>query len=114
MSTLDEAMGYLADHARWKFAGQGTGNVAAGKVTIPDNAQMVYVEILAGAATYTGMAPAPFSSARWMIGGYWYSASDYGLCNLNVSNNGKTFQIRYAVFNKTDYSSSATLKVYYQ
>lgn len=114
MSTMDQAMNYLADHSTWKYAGQGTGT--GGGVAIPNTAKEVYVEVIVNnTATYTATAPAPFtSSSRWQLGGYYYSSSDHGLCNLNVSNGGLNFAIRYATYSGTNYSSTSKLKVYYK
>ena len=47
-----------------------------------------------------------------MVGGYFLSSTDYGLCNLNFENG--LFSKRYIVYDGTDYKSVAGLRIRYR
>lgn len=97
----------------WKLAGTATGNT--GTVTIPNSA--VEVMVIMSAANASEVATSLVSALTqpiWQINGYYSTSSDYGLMNLNVTNNGRTFQIRNFHWGSASYGTSGVLKVYYR
>ena len=116
MNTLDQALDYLADHATgWKLAGSAL-NGSTSTVTVPNDANEVCVVLGVGTNMYTNIYPlnCPFKPSRWMLGGYWAASNDWGYGNVNISNNGKTFQRRYYYYSGQNSSSSANMYVYYR
>lgn len=97
----------------WVLAGSATGT---NTVTISDsNASEVYVKVNpSGSAVYTSTIMRADLQSVWYVGGYYYSASDYGIINLNVSNSNKTFQLRNVRQGGSDVKASSTLTVYYR
>lgn len=97
----------------WVLAGSATGT---NTVTISDsNASEVYVKVNpVGSAVYSATIMRADLQSVWYVGGYYYSASDYGIINLNVSNSNKTFQLRNVRQGGSDVKSSSTLTVYYR
>lgn len=101
------------DALEWKLAGTATGNTNT--VTVPSSAQEISVAIEATSGVcYTGTAPIIALKAIWNVSGYYLSSTDIGLCNLNVSNNNRTFQIRNCRYGAGDYKTTAILSVYYR
>lgn len=111
MSTLDQEIEGLKN---WTLAGTSSGGVYS-TITVPDTANQVNIVVIGG-TTYSSIMPLNGStlSGTWMIGGYYASSSDWGFANVNVSNNGKSFQLRNAKYAGSDYKSSATMYVYYK
>lgn len=111
MSTLDQEIAALKN---WTLAGSVTGGTNT--VTVPNHAEEILVVVSrAGSQTYSNIRPALATFDHpWILGGYYVSSSDHGLCNINVSNSGKTFQIRNYRYAATDYKDSATMYVYYK
>lgn len=97
----------------WVLAGSATGT---NTVTISDsNASEVYVKVNpSGTAVYTSTIMRADLQSVWYVGGYYYSSTDYGIINLNVSNSNKTFQLRNVRQGGADVKSSSTLTVYYR
>ena len=92
----------------WKLAGAVTGNTDT--VTISNSA--VEVMVIMSAANASEVATALVSALTnpiWQINGYYFSSTDYGLMNLNVSNNGRNFH-----WGNASYGTSGVLKVYYR
>ena len=77
----------------WTKQGEITGNTET--ITVPNTATVVMVIITTTVNNvvnfYTGIGVIESLSDRWNLGGYWYSSSDHGLINLDVTNNGRTF-----------------------
>lgn len=100
--------------AGWTLAGSATGT---GTVTAPETAKEVLVEVMNSTKAYRYTAVyqvAGQPSGVSMVGGYYYSTSDYGICNVNVSNSGRTYQIRNLRYGGTDYKATGILNVYYK
>lgn len=100
--------------AGWTLAGSATGT---GTVTAPETAKEVLVEVMNSTKAYRYTAVYPVAgqpSGVSMVGGYYFSTSDYGLCNVNVSNSGRTYQVRNFRYGGTDYKSTGILNVYYK
>lgn len=100
--------------AGWTLAGSATGT---GKVTAPETAKEVLVEVMNSTKAYRYTAVYPVAgqpSGVSMVGGYYYSTSDYGLCNVNVSNNGLTYQVRNFRYGGTDYKATGIINLYYK
>lgn len=100
--------------AGWTLAGSATGT---GTVTAPETAKEVLVEVMNSTKAYRYTAVYPVAgqpSGVSMVGGYYYSTSDYGLCNVNVSNNGLTYQVRNFRYGGTDYKSTGIINLYYK
>lgn len=98
----------------WTLAGSATGT---GTVTAPETATEVLVEVMNSTKAYRYTAVYPVAgqpSGVSMVGGYYFSTSDYGLCNVNVSNSGRTYQVRNFRYGGTDYKSTGILNVYYK
>jgi len=102
-----------ADALEWKLAGTATGNTNT--VTVPSSAQEISVAIgVTSGVCYTGTAPIVALKAVWNVSGYYFTSTDIGLCNLNVSNGNRTFQIRNCRYGSGDYKTTAILSVYYR
>lgn len=113
ISDFIDALDVSGGAYQWKLAGTATGNVNT--VTVPNNAQEVIAIIEATSGViYSDIALVSNLRAIWNVGGYYLSTSDIGLCNLNVSNGNKTFQIRNCRYGISDYKTTATLSVYYK
>lgn len=120
--TLAEALGISSgssasgSETNWKVAGSVTGN--SGSVTIQEQASeiMAVVSFTSGSTSvcYTNSAVISALQSVWMLGGYYWGTNDNGLTNLNVSNGGKTFQIRNVSYAGATYTASATLTIFYR
>lgn len=100
--------------AGWTLAGSATGT---GTVTAPETAKEVLVEVMNSTKAYRYTAVYPVEgqpSGVSMVGGYYFSTSDYGLCNVNVSNSGRTYQVRNFRYGGTDYKSTGIINLYYK
>lgn len=97
--------------SEWIYAGYASNT---GTVTVPDTATEIMVVITAGGTTMTNTAIRDSLNSRWELGGYYITANDWGLTNVNVSNNNRTFQIRNCRYGSQDLKSSATITVYYK
>ena len=97
---------------KWKLAGSITGGTDT--VTIPVGSTEVLVMVSLGGTVMSATAIIASLGSRFEVGGYYLSTSDFGLCNLNVSNSGMTYQIRNARYGGQDVKSSAILTVYYK
>ena len=100
--------------AGWTLAGSATGT---GTVTAPETAKEVLVEVMNSTKAYRYTAVYPVAgqpSGVSMVGGYYFSTSDYGLCNVNVSNSGRTYQVRNFRYGGTDYKSTGIINLYYK
>lgn len=95
-------------------------NTGTSKVTISANnlPSEVYVEVYTGShsAMYSGtFLTEGMTSGTLNIGGYYMSATDYGLCNLNITKTSRgNFEvaIRNHVYGGTTYTTTATIKVW--
>lgn len=113
---IDKALHYVGDYINNKvpffmYQGSATGS---NSITIPDSAIEVLAIVQSGATKYSATAVVSGITGRWEIGGYYLSSSDYGICNLNVSNNGRTYSIRNCKYAGTDYKNTAILHMYYR
>lgn len=97
----------------WTLAGTATGT---NTVTISDsNASEVYVKVNpTGTSVYSATILRSDLQSIWYVGGYYYSSTDYGIVNINVSNSNKTFQLRNVRNGGSDVKSSSKLTVYYR
>lgn len=108
--SLDGAAEDIADiRSGWKYQGSATGTQT---VTVPNSAAEVLIVIGTSTNTYRGTSPIISTSNRWMIAGYWATSSDWGYANVNITNNGRTYQIRNYYYGGA--SGSATMYVYYK
>lgn len=97
----------------WKLAGTATGT--ANTVTIPNSAVEVMVVMSAANAIEVATSlVSVLTEPIWQINGYYSTTTDYGLMNLNVTDDGRTFQIRNFHWGNASYGTSGTLKVYYR
>lgn len=120
--TLAEALGISSgssasgSETNWKVAGSVTGG--SGSVTIQEQASEVIavVSFTYGSTPvcYTNSAVISALQSVWVLGGYYWGTNDNGLTNLNVSNGGKTFQIRNVSYAGATYTASATLTIFYR
>lgn len=121
-TSLSEALGVsnglggsALESAKWKEAGRTTGN---DWIDVPSEATEVNVMLVnAPSCFYSGVKTQaePFNSTTvWTIGGYYYSASDYGLGNVNMRNGGFSFQKRNVIWSGSNVTTNATLIVYYK
>lgn len=120
--TLAEALGISSgssasgSETNWKVAGSVTGG--SGSVTIQEQASevMAVVSLTSGSTSvcYTNSAVISALQSVWVLGGYYWGTNDNGLTNLNVSNGGKTFQIRNVSYAGVTYTASATLTIFYR
>lgn len=99
----------------WTLAGSATGQTWV--TGIPTTAKEVYIE--AYTANHTAMYSGVYlrdnmTTGVLNIGGYYISSSDYGLCNVNIRNNGQEVQIRNHRYGGTNYTSTATIRVFYR
>ena len=99
--------------SEWVLAGS---NSNTGTVTVPDTATEVMVVVsISGSTTMSGsIARDRIVNGRWELGGYYISANDWGMTNINVSNSNRTFQIRNCRYGGQDLKSSAYIYVYYK
>ena len=100
--------------AGWTLAGSATGT---GTVTAPETAKEGLIEVMNSTKAYRYTAVYPVAgqpSGVSMVGGYYFSTSDYGLCNVNVSNSGRTYQVRNFRYGGTDYKSTGIINLYYK
>ena len=113
MANLDQIVNYVADYVTqdWTEADHKTGTAT---ITIPDSAKEVFVIVNCGGTTYRGYSSVPCIGSRWELGGYYNSSSDFGICNLNVTNDGKTYSIRNAKYAGSTHTSTAVIYVYYR
>ena len=101
----------------WTFCADVSPDQTA---TVPDSAVEVLVMIYDSGGQYsffasgTARVASITGRAIWDVGGYYYSSSDYGLYNLNVSNSGRSFAIRNVRRVGSDIKSSCRLTVYYR
>lgn len=100
---------------QWTLAGTATGQTWV--TGIPTTAKEVYIEVYTG--THTAMYSGVYlrdsmTTGVLNIGGYYISSSDYGLCNLNIANNGREVQIRNHRYGGTNYTTTATIRVFYR
>ena len=108
--SLDGAGSNIADiKSGWKYQGSATGTQT---VTVPDSAVEVLIILGTSTNTYRGSSPIVDTSSRWLIGGYYASSSDWGYGNVNITNSGKTYQIRNYYYGAA--AGSATMYVYYK
>lgn len=111
MSTLDKE---IASLKTWTLAGTSSGGVYS-TITVPDTANEIKIVIVCNATTYCSSRPnINYGTSTWMIGGYYASSSDWGFANVNVTNSGKSFQLRNSKYAGTDYKASSTMYVYYK
>lgn len=106
---------YVDSSSDWTLAGSVTGQ--AWVTGIPTTAKEVYIEAYTGnhSAMYSGVyLRNNMTTGVFNIGGYYISASDYGLCNVNIANNGREVQIRNHRYGGTNYTTSATMRVFYR
>ena len=99
----------------WTLAGSVTGQTWL--TGIPATAKEVYIEVYTGnhTAMYSGVyLRDSMTTGVLNIGGYYISASDYGLCNVNIANNGTEVQIRNHRYGGTNYTTTATMRVFYR
>ena len=99
----------------WTLAGSVTGQTWL--TGIPATAKEVYIEVYTGnhTAMYSGVyLRNNMTTGVLNIGGYYISASDYGLCNVNIANNGTEVQIRNHRYGGTNYTTTATMRVFYR
>lgn len=101
----------------WKLAGSAL-NGSTDWVTIPESATEVCV-IMQGTTsswdnTYRSSSPVIGLGDRWMIGGYYAGSSDYGYANVNIQNNGRSYQIRNHFYSSQNIKSSTNMYVYYK
>ena len=99
----------------WTLAGSVTGQTWL--TGIPATAKEVYIEVYTGnhTAMYSGVyLRNNMTTGVLNIGGYYISASDYGLCNVNIANNGTEVQIRNHRYGGTNYTTTATMRVFYK
>ena len=109
---LDAALSHLIDRDKWTLQDEVTGTTT---VTVPNTATEVYIIVACGSSMYTAyLLISSLSKTRLEMGGYYNASNDYGLCNLNISNSNRTFQIRNAKYSGTDYKSSSKMSVYYK
>ena len=102
-----------AAKASWTALGSKTGNTQS--LTVPNTAKEVYVLVHAGSGYYQGIFPVGIATnTRAVLGGYYYSSSDYGTCTLDISNSNKTYKIRNVLYAGSNYNSTATIYVYYR
>lgn len=101
----------------WTYAGSAS---SSGTVTVPNTATEVWVYVFDtnNSSKFFASGTARIASitgrAVWDLGGYYYSSSDYGIYNLNVSNSGKTFGIRNIIRGGNNIKSNCSLSVYYK
>ena len=108
--SLDGAGSSISDiKSGWKYQGSATGTTT---VTVPDSAVEVFIVLGTSTNTYRGSSPIVDTSSRWLIGGYYASSSDWGYGNVNITNSGKTYQIRNYYYGGA--AGSATMYVYYK
>lgn len=99
----------------WTLLGSVTGQTTLSG--IPTTAKEVYIEVYTGnhSAMYSGVYMRQnMTTGILVLGGYYASASDRGLCNVNISNNGTAVQIRNHVYGGTTYTTTATMRVFYR
>lgn len=103
----------------WTKAGTATGRSQS--VTIPDNAvEVLLVARFNNGGDLTLQCSGHFICADlnanivFLGGGYYFSSSDFGTVNVDLSNNHRTFTIRNIRYAGTDRSSTATLTAYYK
>lgn len=102
-----------AAKASWTSLGSKTGNTQS--LTVPNTAKEVYVLVHAGSGYYQGIFPVGIATnTRAVLGGYYYSSSDYGTCTLDISNSNKTYKIRNVTYGGANRNDSATIYVYYR
>lgn len=101
--------------AEWTLAGSATGTTWI--TGIPETAKEVYIEAYTGnhSAMYSGVyLRDSMTTGILNIGGYYISSTDYGLCNVNIRNNGREVQLRNHRYGGTTYTSTATVRVFYR
>lgn len=111
---IDKALAYIGNdiNARgWKLGGSATG---ANSITVPNTATELFLVANVGGSKYTGALILPTGSTRWEVGGYYLTSGDYGLCNCNLSNNGRTISLRNAYYGGKDMKSTSAIYVYYK
>lgn len=99
----------------WTLVGSVTGQTWL--TGIPATAKEVYIEVYTGnhTAMYSGVyLRNNMTTGILNVGGYYISASDYGLCNVNIANNGTEVQIRNHRYGGTNYTTTATMRVFYR
>lgn len=113
MANLDQICDYMADYVSngWEFGGSCTGGTDT--VTIPDYSE-VFIIVNGGGASFRTYSPLKITVSKVEVGGYYLSTTDFGLCNINVTNDGKTFQIRNCYYGRFDVKPNAVLYVYYK
>lgn len=99
----------------WKEAGRTTST--SDWIDLPVTAKEVNLIAVVGGTIYSGyrsLAEPITSVTTWMFGGYYAGTSDFGYANVNMKNNGRSFQKRHFFYAGTSYDSAATLIVYYR
>lgn len=97
----------------WKLAGS-TSDGSNSVITIPDSATEVCVVMEDGDVSYRSSAPVDTIASTWMIGGYYANSGDAGFANVNVSNNGRSYQRRNFYYAGQNRNSTVVTKVYYK
>lgn len=87
--------------------------------TFPDDAKEILIIVYGTSGTRffaSGVAYVPAIALQtvWDLSGYYYSATDNGLINVNVSNDGKTFGVRNVRRGGADVKSASNIAGFYK
>ena len=91
---------------------------ASSSLTIPSNAREVIISVAIADSAGDRVFQSVFLRAQLtgtkvlFIGGYYYSSSDYGLVNVDLTN-GSAVKIRNSVYFANDRKSVSTLTIWY-
>lgn len=92
-----------APNPDWQLVGTSTTITAT--MTYPENAKEIFVIFKFSGYSFSNMAPVSALPHVWSIGGYYFSSSDTGICNVNHNAGRRTIEGRNAKYGNTSFTN---------